>query len=124
MMHLVFAGIMLTSRLRSGVDITLVDVGQGDGIHITDNCGTDILIDGGSSDVTDVGTYRIGPYLYSQGVSQIDAAFITHLDADHYNGILEMLVDGGVSMPHIDTLYLTSSSVMMGLPWVSLSGTW
>ena len=114
MMHLVFACIMLTSRLRSGVDITLIDVGQGDGIHITDNCGTDILIDGGSSDVTDVGTYRIGPYLYSQGVSQIDAAFITHLDADHYNGILEMLNDGGVSMPHIDTLYLTSSSVMTG----------
>ncbi|MBQ9333086.1 MAG: DNA internalization-related competence protein ComEC/Rec2 [Lachnospiraceae bacterium] len=114
MMHLVFACIMLTLRLRSGVDITLIDVGQGDGIHITDNCGTDILIDGGSSDVTDVGTYRIGPYLYSQGVSQIDAAFITHLDADHYNGILEMLYDGGLTMPHIDTLYLTSSSVMMG----------
>lgn len=114
MMHLVFACIMLTLRLRSGVDITLIDVGQGDCIHITDNCGTDILIDGGSSDVTEVGTYRIGPYLYSQGVSQIDAAFITHLDADHYNGILEMLNDGGLTMPHIDTLYLTSSSVMMG----------
>ncbi len=114
MMHLVFACIMLTLRLRSGVDITLIDVGQGDGIHITDNCGTDILIDGGSSDVTEVGTYRIGPYLYSQGVSRIDAAFITHLDADHYNGILEMLNDGGLTMPHIDTLYLTSSSVMMG----------
>lgn len=114
MMHLVFACIMLTLRLRSGVDITLIDVGQGDGIHITDNCGTDILIDGGSSDVTEVGAYRIGPYLYSQGVSRIDAAFITHLDADHYNGILEMLYDGGLIMPHIDTLYLTSSSVMMG----------
>ncbi len=114
MMHLVFACIMLTTSYRVGVDITLIDVGQGDGIHITDNCGTDILIDGGSSDVTDVGTYRIGPYLYSQGVSEVDAAFITHLDADHYNGILEMLIDGGVSMPHIDTLYLTSSSVIMG----------
>ncbi|MCR4596801.1 MAG: DNA internalization-related competence protein ComEC/Rec2 [Lachnospiraceae bacterium] len=114
MMHLVFACIMLTLHLQSGVDITLIDVGQGDGIHITDNCGADILIDGGSSDVTDVGTYRIGPYLYSQGVSEVDAAFITHLDADHYNGILEMLIDGGVSMPHIDTLYLTSSSVIMG----------
>lgn len=114
MMNLIFAGVMLTARWRTGIDITLIDVGQGDGIYITDNCGTDILIDGGSSDVSDVGAYRIGPYLYSRGVSEIDAAFITHLDADHYNGILEMLNDGGLTMPHIDTLYLTSSSVLMG----------
>lgn len=113
-MNLIFAGVMLTTKLRTGIDINLIDVGQGDGIYITDNCGTDILIDGGSSDVTDVAAYRIGPYLYSRGVSEIDAAFVTHLDADHYNGILEMLNDGGLTMPHIDTLYLTSSSVQMG----------
>ncbi len=110
---MLFACVMLTTNLRTGIDICLIDVGQGDGIYITDNCGTDILIDGGSSDVSDVGTYRIGPFLYSQGVSEVDAAFITHLDADHYNGILEMLSDSGTTMPHIKALYLTSSSVKM-----------
>ncbi|SCY61603.1 competence protein ComEC [Lachnospiraceae bacterium XBB2008] len=114
MMNLLFCCIMLTFNPATGVSVTMIDVGQGDGIYITDHCGRDILIDGGSSDVSDVGTYRMAPFLYSQGVLSIDALFITHLDADHYNGSLELLEDGGKSMPRIEALYFTSSSVIMG----------
>ena len=114
MMHLLFCSVMLTFNPATGVSVTMIDVGQGDGIYITDHCGTVILIDGGSSDVSDVGTYRIAPFLYSQGVASIDALFITHLDADHYNGSLELLEDGGKSMPRVEALYLTSSAVIMG----------
>jgi competence protein ComEC len=114
MMNLLFCGVMLTFNPATGISVTMIDVGQGDGIYITDHCGRDILIDGGSSDISDVGTYRIAPFLYSQGVSSIDALFITHLDADHYNGSLELLEDGGKSMPRVEALYLTSSSVLMG----------
>ncbi|MCR5595435.1 MAG: DNA internalization-related competence protein ComEC/Rec2 [Lachnospiraceae bacterium] len=113
-LNLSFACVMLTTSLRTGIDIELIDVGQGDGIYITDNCGTDIMIDGGSTDVTDVGTYRIAPFLFSKGVSSLDAVFITHLDADHYNGILEMVNDRGLTMPKIKGLYLTSSTHLAG----------
>ncbi|MBO4900857.1 MAG: DNA internalization-related competence protein ComEC/Rec2 [Lachnospiraceae bacterium] len=114
MMHLLFCCIMLTFNPATGISVMMIDVGQGDGIYITDHCGTDILIDGGSSDVSDVGTYRIAPFLYSQGVASVDALFITHLDADHYNGSLELLEDAGGSLPRVEALYLTSSAVKMG----------
>lgn len=109
MMHLLFACMILTVRIRPCVSVTTIDVGQGDGIYITDNHGGDILIDCGSSSVNEVGRYRLFPFLYSQGVSSLDGVFITHLDADHYNGILELVEDGGTSSPRIDCLYMTSA---------------
>lgn len=74
--------------------ITFLDVGQGDCIHIKSEEGRHYLIDGGSSSVEQVGTYRILPYLKSQGAAVIQAVFVTHPDADHYNGIEELLKQG------------------------------
>lgn len=109
-MHMLFAGIILTLNLHFGISVTLIDVGQGDGIYITDHAGSDIMIDGGSTSEKSVGEYELMPYLYSQGVASLDGVFITHMDADHYNGIVEMLTDNGLNGPRIDCLYLTSSA--------------
>ena len=49
------------------------------------------FIDGGSSDVSDVGKYRIEPFLKSQGVKTLDYVFISHGDTDHMSGIEELL---------------------------------
>ncbi len=78
------------SRLPDEVQVTVLDVGQGDGIHIRHdslNC----LIDGGSSDVSSVGTYRLEPYFLSRGVDTLDYVFVTHGDDDHISGVREML---------------------------------
>ncbi len=72
--------------------ITFLDVGQGDSIHIQSESGNHYLIDGGSSTVSDVGEYRILPYLKYRGVRELEAVFITHPDEDHCNGILELLL--------------------------------
>ena len=72
------------------VKVTVLDVGQGDGIHIRGgsvNC----LIDGGSSDIASVGKYRLEPYFLSQGIDRLDYVFVSHGDEDHINGIREML---------------------------------
>ena len=45
------------------------------------------MIDGGSSDVKNVGQYRIEPYLLSKGVGTLDYVFISHGDSDHTNGL-------------------------------------
>lgn len=72
------------------MQVTVLDVGQGDGIHVRAsslNC----LIDGGSSDVSSVGVYRLEPYFLSQGIDTLDYVFVTHGDEDHVSGIQEML---------------------------------
>lgn len=74
------------------LEVTVVDVGQGDGIFIRSPAGKTYFIDGGSSDVGQVGKYRIEPFLKSQGVGSLDYVFISHADTDHTSGIEEMLL--------------------------------
>ena len=71
--------------------VTVLDVGQGDGIFIKGPGRMTCMIDGGSSDVKQVGQYRIEPYLLSKGVGSLDYVFISHGDSDHINGIEEMI---------------------------------
>ena len=53
--------------------------------------GQHYLFDGGSSDVEQVGKYRIESFLKAQGVGTLDYVFISHGDLDHYSGIEEMI---------------------------------
>ena len=76
----------------SQMQVTVLDVGQGDGIFLKSPGGMTCMIDGGSSDVKNVGQYRIEPYLLSKGVGTLDYVFISHGDSDHTNGIEEMIL--------------------------------
>ncbi len=71
--------------------MTFLDVGQGDGIFIHSPSGTNILLDGGSTSVSKVGTYRILPFLKCNGIRQIDYMIMTHSDEDHVSGGIEIL---------------------------------
>lgn len=98
------AVVILTLPLRSGLKITFLDVGQGDCIYIENGGKSCYLVDGGSSSVSSVGTYRIIPFLKAQGVSCLNAVFVTHPDEDHYNGIIELLKEGvlhGIEIKHL-----------------------
>ena len=74
-------------------DITVIDVGQGDGIYIRDPYGRNYLSDGGSTDVKNPGKNRIIPFLLSKGVSTLDYCFVSHGDADHKNGLEEIIAN-------------------------------
>lgn len=88
----VFCIVTACSHGRNGeLSVTTIDVGQGDGIYIRTAGGRNCLIDGGSSDVSNVGIYRIEPFLESQGVRTLDYVFVSHGDEDHINGIEELL---------------------------------
>lgn len=89
----IFIGLtLLFVKLPNGrLHITMVDVGQGDCIFIEGPYGKKYLIDGGSSDVSEVGKYRIEPYLKSQGAGTLDYVFVSHGDSDHFSGIQEMI---------------------------------
>ena len=79
----------------SGLMILNIDVGQGDCTCIRSEHGKTILIDGGSSDVKEVGRYRIVPCLKYYGIDTIDYMVITHSDADHVSGLKEILEKDG-----------------------------
>ena len=76
---------------RDILKITTIDVGQGDGIIIRTPDNQVITVDGGSTTVKNVGKYRMIPFLKSQGIEEIDYAFMTHADIDHISGLVEML---------------------------------
>ncbi len=78
---------------EKGLCVTMLDVGQGDGIFVQSAGGKTVLIDGGSSSVSGVGTYRILPFLKYNGISKIDYMVMTHSDEDHISGQLELLED-------------------------------
>jgi competence protein ComEC len=63
--------------------------------------GTTFLIDGGSIDVSSVGTYRIQPFLLSKGVDKIDYAIVTHEDKDHISGLIEICKEGKVKIRNL-----------------------
>ena len=71
--------------------VVYMDVGQGDGILIRSGKGVNILIDGGSSDNSQVGEYVIVPVLRYYGAAHIDYAFVTHADSDHISGLKYIL---------------------------------
>lgn len=96
----------LTLRYRSGLQITFLDVGQGDCIYLADDCGGRYLIDGGSSSKSDVGTYQMLPFLKQEGADTLDAVFVTHMDSDHCNGIRTLMEETGESGIVIKNLIL------------------
>ena len=88
---------------------TQLDVGQGDCACLFYGNKT-FLIDGGSSSVSDVGKYKIQKFLKFYGRNRVDLVFVSHSDADHTNGVVELVENqmkwgicvGGVVMPEIN----------------------
>lgn len=83
---------------HQGVSVTMLDVGQGDGIVIHGPAGKTYLVDGGSSDRKTIGKYVLEPYLKSQGIGVLDYVFVSHGDGDHVSGMIELLECGSYGM--------------------------
>ena len=87
---LILSMLGLPAKQPQGLEITALDVGQGDGF-ILRNQGLVMSVDGGSTSDQRLGKNVLVPYLESQAIERIDLALITHCDADHYSGILYLL---------------------------------
>ncbi len=101
---------VLPQRTRELLSVTMLDVGQGDGLYIKTPDGGNLFVDGGSSNVTNVGEQRIAPFLKSKGVQRLDYVMISHSDSDHKNGIEELLEDQKYGIK-INTLLLPPRKV-------------
>jgi len=72
---------------RGHMELSFIDVGQGDSILIKTPGGKFILIDGGGSELTDPGSRKVLPFLYHRGVRELYMAINTHPDTDHLQGL-------------------------------------
>ncbi len=82
--------VLFIPKANREFELTMLDVGQGDGIFLQSGKFT-MLMDGGSSSEKQVGKYRIIPYLKYRGISHVDIVAISHPDSDHTSGLLELL---------------------------------
>lgn len=96
---------ILVIHRSGGLQIHMIDVGQGDGIYIECD-GSRLLIDGGSTDQSDVSRYDLEPLLTWYGADVIDLAIMTHEDQDHMNGLLTLLETQEETGIHIRRLAL------------------
>ncbi|MGC2697452.1 MAG: ComEC/Rec2 family competence protein [Candidatus Angelobacter sp.] len=86
-------------RLERGkLEITAIDVGQGDSLLIVSPEGRTMLIDAGGNigpvhSEFDFGEDVVAPYLWSRGLSRLDVAVLTHAHGDHIGGLARVLQD-------------------------------
>lgn len=91
---IVLMAILCWGNGTKGTEVDFLDVGQGDGIFLQSEKGNGVFIDGGSTDVGKVGTYRILPFLKCRGMKEISLWFVSHTDEDHISGLKEILEEG------------------------------
>src|SRR6267154_516764 len=108
-MCLVFAASALTiaiypfgeRRAKGRLELTVLDVGQGDSLLVVSPGGKTLLIDGGGAfggfpgheehNGIDPGEEAVSPYLWSRGFQKLDVVALTHAHQDHLGGLSAIL---------------------------------
>jgi len=80
------------------LEMTAIDVGQGDSILLVSPDGRTLLVDAGGlpqwvHSELDIGEDVVSPYLWSRSISRLDAVAITHPHADHMGGASAILAN-------------------------------
>jgi competence protein ComEC len=88
---------------RGKLEVSVLDVGQGDSIFVAFPDGRTMLVDGGGqagAEVVsgfrsgpDVGEEVVSPYLWSRGIKGLDVVALTHAHHDHLDGLHSVIAN-------------------------------
>ncbi len=102
------------------LEVTILDVGQGDSLLVVSPRGRTMLIDGGGAFVgfpgheehngIDPGEEAVSPYLWSRGFQKLDVVALTHAHQDHLGGLTAILDNF-----HVESLWIGREVSSMAL---------
>src|ERR1700687_4069750 len=88
-------------RAKGQLELTVLDVGQGDSLFVVSPNGRTMLVDGGGAIQgfpgheehmgSDPGEEAVSPYLWSRGFQRLDIVALTHAHQDHLGGLTAIL---------------------------------
>ena len=88
-------------RAKGKLEVTVLDVGQGDSLFVVSPGGKTLLIDGGGAFIgflgreehygVDPGEEAVSAYLWSRGFQKLDVVALTHAHQDHVGGLTAIL---------------------------------
>ena len=99
-----FAAFLIPDKL----EVTFLDVGEGDSALIRTYSGQTVLLDGGGSAnpqvLSSIGESVVIPFLLDKGISRLDAVIASHGHTDHIQGlfpVLEQFKVGNLIIPDV-----------------------